>query len=60
MIAYEDMVDGAKPGDRITVTGIYAAVPMRVNPRQRAIKSVYKTFIRILHIQREETSRLFR
>ena len=60
MLAFDAMVDGAKPGDRITVTGIYTAAPLRVNPRQRAVKSVYKTFLRILHIKRDEQSRLFR
>ena len=60
MLGFGTMVDAAKPGDRVTVTGIYVAVPMRVNPRQRAIKSVYRTFIRVLHIQRDEQSSLFR
>ena len=60
MVAYDDMVDAAKPGDRVTVTGIYTAQPLRVNPRQRAIKSIFKTYINVLHIYKDEQSRLFR
>lgn len=60
MLAFEELVDAAKPGDRITVTGIYTAAPLRVNPRQRAIKAVYKTFVRVMHVHRDQQSQLFR
>ena len=26
------------PGDRVTLTGIYRATPVRLNPRQRSVK----------------------
>eukprot|EP00884_Botryococcus_braunii_P014652 jgi/Botrbrau1/23188/Bobra.0041s0036.1 len=59
MLVYEALVDTAKPGDRITITGIYRAQPLRVNPRNRALKAVYKSHIDVLHIQKEESSNLF-
>lgn len=59
MLVYEALVDTAKPGDRITITGIYRAQPLRVDPKQRALKSVYKARIDVLHIQKEESSNLF-
>lgn len=39
--------------------GIYKAHPLRVNPRLRMLKTVYKANIDIVHIQRDEASTLF-
>jgi len=38
LLCYDEMVDSAKPGDRITITGIYKATALRVNPRLKALK----------------------
>ncbi|KAK4294833.1 hypothetical protein Pmani_032570 [Petrolisthes manimaculis] len=56
--AHNDLVDGVQPGDRVTVTGIYRAVPLRLNPRMRNLKSVYKTHIDVVHFRKVDTKRL--
>lgn len=58
MCAYDDLVDLCKAGDRVEVTGIFRASPVRVNPRQRTMKSVYKTYIDIIHIQKVDKKRM--
>lgn len=58
LYAHNDLVDSVQPGDRITATGIYRAVPLRVNPRMRNIKSVYKTHIDVVHFRKVQTKRL--
>merc|ERR1711893_4485 len=48
LYAHDDLVDAVQPGDRVYVSGIYRAVPMRANPKARNIKSVYKTHIDVV------------
>lgn len=44
---------------RVTVTGIYRAQPMKVNPRQRNVKAVYKTYIDVIHFRKMDKKRLY-
>ena len=37
MCAWEGLVDVARPGDRVEITGVYRAIPLRVNPKQRTV-----------------------
>ena len=55
MYVFDDLVDVIKPGDRIAVTGVYRAIAPRVNPRARTQKSVFRTYIDVIHIGKEET-----
>ena len=55
---YNELVDFCKAGDRVELTGIFRVSPVRVNPRQRALKSVYKTYVDVLHIQKVDKKRM--
>lgn len=46
------------PYYRLTVTGIYRATPLRVNPRQRTVKAVYKTYVDVIHFRKTDVKRL--
>jgi DNA replication licensing factor MCM4 len=48
---YDELVDVCKPGDRVVVSGIYRSVPVRVNPRQRTMKSLFKTYLDVVHVR---------
>jgi DNA replication licensing factor MCM4 len=58
LCVYDELVDLSKPGDRLIVTGIFRSVPVRVNPRQRTIKSLFKTYLDVVHIRRGDGKRL--
>eukprot|EP01117_Protostelium_nocturnum_P015574 TRINITY_DN6057_c0_g2_i1.p1 TRINITY_DN6057_c0_g2~~TRINITY_DN6057_c0_g2_i1.p1 ORF type:complete len:873 (+),score=313.57 TRINITY_DN6057_c0_g2_i1:103-2721(+) len=55
MYSYNDLVDVPRPGDRIVVTGIFRATPMRKLAFQRSLKSIYKTSLDVVHIKRESS-----
>lgn len=58
LYVHGELVDAVQPGDRVSVTGVYRAVPMRVSPIVRNIRSVYKTHIDVVHFRKTDTSRL--
>ncbi|RWS03746.1 DNA replication licensing factor mcm4-like protein [Dinothrombium tinctorium] len=58
LMACADLVDAVHPGDRVTVTGIYRATPMRLNPRKQTVKSVYRTHIDVVHYRKIDNKRL--
>ncbi|KAL8645038.1 MAG: hypothetical protein Q9226_007478 [Calogaya cf. arnoldii] len=58
LCAYEELVDVCKAGDRIEVTGIFRSNPVRVNPRQRTVKALFKTYVDCLHIQKVDKKRV--
>ena len=58
MFSFDDLVDVTKPGDKVEVTGIFRAVPQRVNSRRRTVNSVYRTYIDVLHFRKAEKGRV--
>lgn len=51
-------MDLVKPGDRVTITGIFRSIPVRQNPRQRSIKALFKTYIDVVHVKRTNVARM--
>ena len=47
---YDELVDLAKLGDRVCVSGIFRSVGVRANPRQRTLKSLFRTFVDAVHV----------
>jgi DNA replication licensing factor MCM4 len=58
LCVYDELVDLTKPGDRVLVTGIFRSIPVRVNPRQRSIKSLFKTYVDVVHVKRTNVQRM--
>lgn len=58
LCVYDELVDVSKPGDRVEITGIFRSQPVRVNPRARTQKSLYKTFLDVIHVKLDNSRRL--
>lgn len=58
MYAHEQLVDSVVPGDRVQVTGIFRAMPQRINPRMRSLRSVFKSFVDVIHVQKTQKGRM--
>ncbi|KAK1147028.1 MCM DNA helicase complex subunit [Aspergillus melleus] len=58
LCVYDELVDVCKAGDRIEVTGIFRSNPVRVNPRQRTQRALFKTFIDVQHVQKIDRKKL--
>jgi len=58
LYVYEEMVDAVVPGDRVVVTGIFRALPIRLNPRTRSIRSVFNTVVDVIHFAKSDKERL--
>ncbi len=58
LCVYDELVDSVKAGDRIEATGIFRSIPVRVNSRQRAMKSLFKTYLDLVHIKKIDKKRM--
>ena len=55
---FDHLVDFAKPGDRVELTGIYRGIPVRTNSRRREVKSVFKTYVDAVHIKKMKAGQI--
>ncbi|KMQ49279.1 Mini-chromosome maintenance, DNA-dependent ATPase [Trichophyton rubrum] len=58
LCVYDELVDMCRAGDRIEVTGIFRSSAVRVNPRQRSTKALFKTYVDVLHVQKIDKKKL--
>ena len=58
LCAYDDLVDVCKAGDRVEITGVFKCTQVRINPRQRSVKNIFKTYVDALHIQKVDKRRM--
>lgn len=58
LCVYDELVDSCRAGDRVEVCGIFRSTPVRANPRQRALKNLYKTYLDIVHVKKIDKRRL--
>ena len=49
---YDTLVDSVVPGDKVEITGILRAQAIRPNPKISKIKSIYKTYIDVIHFSK--------
>jgi DNA replication licensing factor MCM4 len=48
---FDDLVDACQPGDKVEVTGVLRAQPVRINPKVTKLKSIYKTYVDVIHFR---------
>eukprot|EP00250_Pteridium_aquilinum_P010421 c19376_g1_i1 orf=124-2694(-) len=58
LLMHDKLVDAAKPGDRVEITGVFRAMSVRVGPTQRTLRSLFKTYIDCLHLKKADKSRM--
>lgn len=51
LFTFDDLVDCVRPGDRLEVTGIFRALPRRLNSHMTTMRSIYKTYVDAVHFK---------
>lgn len=55
--AFDDLVGVARPGDRVEITGIFRAVPVRTSRKKTTVRAVYKSYFDVIHFKRVDKRR---
>lgn len=54
LCCYDELVDHIKPGDRVEVVGIFRAQGIRLNPKQRTTKSIFRTYVDVVSFEKSK------
>jgi len=49
---FDDLVDVAKPGDRVEITAVFRADTKRMNRHHKNVRTVYRTYLDALHFKK--------
>ena len=58
LMCHSQLVDVARPGDRVEITGVFRATGQRVSSRKRTMRAVYHTYVDVLHVRKVGASPL--
>lgn len=58
LCVYDELVDSCRAGDRIEITGTFRSIPIKANSRQRVLKSLYKTYVDVVHVKKVSNMRI--
>lgn len=58
LCVYDDLVDVCKAGDRVEITGVFKCNQVRINPRQRSVKNIFKTYVDCVFIKKVDKRRM--
>lgn len=48
VISYDTNVDGVRPGDRVSLIGIYRAQPSKIDRMKGTVRSVFNTYLDLI------------
>jgi DNA replication licensing factor MCM4 len=57
LCVYDALVDVARPGDRVEVTGIFRSAPVRASQHQRRLQALFRTYVDVVHLRRTDAER---
>ena len=57
LFVYDELVDVMKPGDRVEITAIFRASADRESARTRTLRSLFHTYLDVLHVRKAEGNR---
>ncbi|CAI8501802.1 unnamed protein product [Hanseniaspora opuntiae] len=58
LVVYDELVDSCRAGDKVVITGIFKCIPVRSNPRQRALRNIFKDYVDVVHVKKISNDKL--